>query len=131
MRKFKCTAVVMEWVGNDMIEKWDAVEYIIAEDDSEAEEKFIDGILEEFEYGEKKLDIDDIKTMDVGAADLLLSVRLSEYVRMSPTMTVGELVDYLEDNFEMDSKIYLASYGSMVAHYGAIDMDCFEYAEEE
>ena len=131
MRKFRCSAVVMEWIGNDIIEKWEAVDCIIADDEWEAENQFTEGIRDKYEYGEKELDIDDIKAEDVGAADLLLTVKLVDYVRMGETMTVGELCQYLDENFDPDSKIYLTDYSGMVARFGYIEMDSFNYEEDE
>ena len=131
MRKFKCTAIVMEWVDNDMIEKWDAVDYITAEDELDARGKFIDGIEEQYDNTDVEVDIDDINVVDIGAADVILSVRLTDYTQSGYTMTVGELCKYLEENFDEDSKIYLGEYSGMVARYGNVSKDCFEYAEEE
>lgn len=131
MRKFKCTAVVMEWVGNDMIEKWDASDYITAEDEWNARSKFIDNIEESYDNTDVEVDIDDINVVDIGGAELVLSVRLTDYTQSGDTITVGELCHYLEENFDSDSKIYLGEYSGMVARYGNISEDCFEYAEEE
>ena len=131
MRKFKCKAVVMEWVNNDMIEKWDASDCIIAEDNWEAEHKFCEGIREKYEYGEKELDIDDIRIEDIGSVDVLLSVILSDYVRFGDTMTVGELIKYLKENFDEDSNIYLADYNGIVPRYGKIEIDRFAFEEDE
>ena len=131
MRKFRCIAVVMEWVGNDIIEKWDAEEFIVAEDEVEAKHKFLDGIEEQYENHDVELDIDDINIWDMGPADLVLSVRLMSYSALGDTMTAGELCRYLDENFDPDTKIYFGEYSGMVATYGYINEDCFEYAGYE
>lgn len=131
MRKFKCTAIVTEWVGNDIIEKWNAEDVIIAEDFWNANNKFIDGIYNTYMTAGKEVDVDDVKATDIGAADVILSVRLEDYVKMGDTMTVGELCQYLDENFDQDSKIYLGDYSGMVARYGYIQEDRFEYENGE
>lgn len=131
MRKYKCTAIVMEWLGNDMIEKWNASDCIVAEDELDARGKFIDGILTSYDESNVEVDIDDVYVEDVGAADVILSVRLEDYVKMGDTMTVGELCQYLDENFDQDSKIYLGEYSGMVARYAYIHEDRFEYEEDE
>ena len=79
----------------------------------------------------KEIDIDDVNAVDIGAADVILSVRLEDYTKMGNTMTVGELCQYLDENFDKDSKIYLGDYSGMVARFGYLDEDRFEYQEDE
>ena len=130
MRKFKCTAIVTEWLGS-RVDKWDSEDVVIAEDIWNARDKFIDGIRASYDESNVEVDIDDVYAEDIGAADVILSVRLEDYVKMGDTMTVGELCQYLDENFDQDSKIYLGEYSGMVARYAYIHEDRFEYEEDE
>ena len=50
--------------------------------------------------------------------------------KIGDTITVGELVEYLEHTFDPASRIYLADYSGIVPVYGDIDVDKLVYEED-
>lgn len=133
MKKYRYMVVasITEWVGNDIVEKWKAEEIVVAENEWNAMNMFTDGIYEKYGTYEKDIDIDDIKAKCLGPADVFLSATIDAYVTgILDTVTVGELIEILKDNFDADSKIYLANYYSdRVPVYGGITEECFKYED--
>ena len=131
MYRYKVEADVTLWHKNTVLEHFEAEDTVIAEDEWQAMDDFTSGIKDDLENESTNVDIDDVRCKLLGPADIVISVKLTDYIRIGKTMTVGELVKYLDENFDADANIYLADYNGMVVRYGGITNDSIMVDKEE
>lgn len=131
MRKYKVFAELYKYdfeIENirERIENakhWTVSEIIIAENGWDACDKFE----EEFYSEEDHDDMDDIRFEEFGPAPVYILSKREAYDTdlCDHTMTVGELIDLLERDFDEDSPIYTVDCGgyNSTKIYGHIDID--------
>lgn len=120
-RKYKVTGKVTEYKNGEFRETWDAEDFVVAQHDWFAKDMFIDGCVNRYcDKMDISIDVDNIECEDIGPADVFISMRRDAYSKERlDTMAVGDLIAHLEQ-FDKDSKIYMADFTGMVNMYGGI-----------
>lgn len=110
---------------------WTVTQIIIAENSWDACEKFG----EEFYCDEEYDEMDDIRAEEIGPVPVYITSRRESYTddMYEPTMTVGELIELLQRDFDDDSPIYTVDFGgyNSTKIYGHIDIDSVWEKREE
>ena len=131
MFKYKVMANVEQWVGNDMIEEWDAEDIVIAEDEIDARDILNEGIKEYYGDIDCELVVHNVTCEELGPADVFIHTVKERYHHDMDTITVGELIDYLMDNFDDNSEVYLARYSWSGYNYSGIEKLKIGYIDKE
>ena len=131
MFKYKVIGDVEQWVDGDMIEQWEIEEEIVAENQYKAEDIFNERCKDKFDDIDCELDIRNVVCEDLGPADVFIHTVKESYRHDMDTITVGELIDYLEENFDDNSKVYLARYSWPGYNYSGIDKLKIGYNDKE
>lgn len=133
--KYLVAGDIIQWVGFEddhpkIVTKGKLEEVVVAKNEHEACDKLAEKFVKE--YGKVEYaDIDDIRCHRIGPADVFLSATIDMYTpKIGDTITVGELIEYLEHTFDPASRIYLANYSGIVPVYGDITEDKFGYEED-